>query len=151
MNIDDFGLGDFIMSEKSFSSSKVIQIIVITWILSFVTTIFVVYTAPTFFQKSWHETYRFSGSFNEDGDEYPEIFIESDHWRLSETITRKETGGRAKISIFKPETKLEPIMDYERIENTFTRTSLPIHQAGYHLLRVEGNNCDWEIIIEEYY
>ena len=26
-----------------------------------------------------------------------------------------------------------------------------IHQTGYHLLKVEGNNVDWEITIESYY
>jgi len=49
------------MSESTTTIKKAIPFIAVTWILSLVTTLAVVYFAPNIFPKTWHEVIRFDG------------------------------------------------------------------------------------------
>ena len=53
------------MSESNLTLRKAIPITAVTWILSLVTTLAVVYVLPIILRPTWHEITTFSGNFEE--------------------------------------------------------------------------------------
>ncbi len=72
------------MFEGMIPLRKSIRTIVVTWILSMVTTLAVVYFAPRIIPRGWHEVATFSGAFQGFDSELTDIFhIPSDHWKVN--------------------------------------------------------------------
>jgi len=75
------------MSELTSTLKKAIPIIAVTWILSLVATLVVVYFAPNIFPKTWHEVARFEGGINEETppfsrEETPSFYVPSINWKI---------------------------------------------------------------------
>ena len=70
------------MSEGRISLKNAVRIIAVTWVLSLITTLAVVYVLPTIRQPSWHEVVRFADNFVDYRRETKFFSVPSDHWRI---------------------------------------------------------------------
>ena len=135
------------MSESTFPLKKVIPIIVVTWILSLVTTLAVVYFAPNIF-RTWYEMERFEGN---DTDDYWNTFdVPSMHWRIRCGVFGLPIGSRdSRFHLTVDDFTLRELT-WEYVgygysgENYFTG-------SGLHYIEVYADNVEWVIIVEAYY
>jgi hypothetical protein len=138
------------MSEGTSTIKKAIPIIAVTWILSLVTILAVVYFAPNIFPKTWHEVARFEGY---DVDGYWESFkVPSMHWRVEwiswHTYAFSEVPEDARFFVIVDGFALRELTGDDTFEyygeDYFTG-------SGLHWIEVYAKNTEWLIIVEAYY
>ncbi|UCE38729.1 MAG: hypothetical protein JSW00_05735 [Thermoplasmata archaeon] len=135
------------MSELTLTLKKAIPIIVVTWILSLVTTLAVVYFTPNIFPKTWHEIERFEGY---DTDDYENSFdVPSMHWRIRLGLFGDLPSDNGSFQLTVDDFALRKL-PWEYIwagylgDNYFTG-------SGRHWIEVYADNVEWVIIVEAYY
>ncbi len=152
------------MSEVRLQLKKAIPIIVVTWILSAITTLALVYIPPILLPKSWHEVETFSGSFQERVAEDTDSFhISSDHWRIRWHVDR-EPPPPEEVEFFFIVNLLDFRLRRLTIEDFRAPEGHPVGAWLYSLsgteyitgsgefaIRVVGARLEWEIIVEAYY
>lgn len=149
------------MSEATFPFKKAIPIIVVTWILSLVTTLAIVYVAPNIFPPTWHEVAKFAGdSLYGYTRETTDVFcIKSNHWRIECSVLADyppsedaefrfyvdQEGGGVRTLTFR---RLTP-SDFEW-KNSFIMSEY-ITGSGSYSIEVVAYYVLWGIIVEAYY
>jgi len=145
------------MSESTFPLKKVIPIIVVTWLLSLVTTLAIVYITPNIPPRTWHEIATF---YSQDYEKGPiNIFEEFSHpssnlWRIRWGMTADSEDASFGFLVFhisvdpvssRPvcQLGLDGVEDASAVEY-FTGT-------GSFTLHVFFNACTWSLGIEAYY
>ena len=165
------------MVDATFSFKKELSIIVVTWILSMITTLALVYVViPNIFPKAWHEVATFSGAFyDRESESTDSFYIPSDNWRLYWNVDC-ETPPPEDVEFFfilgypfwLSETWVIPVgqtfelrrvtledfrapqaLDFEWLDSE-SGTEY-ITGSGEFIIRVIGANIEWEVTVEAYY
>jgi len=146
------------MSEVRLQLKKAIPIIVVTWIISTVTTLALVYIVPISLPRSWHEVAKFSGTGTKPDNAF---YASSDHWRIlwfaSPDPLNEDTSFR--FWMFSSGNIIPPQFE----SNTFTASDFDkqhfnqlagveyITGRGRFIIDVLAESASWEIIVEAYY
>ena len=156
------------MSESTLAVRKAIRIIAVTWILSMVTTLAVVYVMPLILRPTWHEVATFSGTFQELDNYSPsEVYISSNNWRLYWEVNGEDPPPEDiefRLFLFSdnfnsyPSTQITWLTqsDFKRSIGQGLWLSLRdgteyITGSGVFSLCLVGAKLSWEIVVEAYY
>jgi len=137
------------MSELTSTLKKAVPIIAVTWILSMITTLAVVYFAPNIFPKTWHEVARFEGTTAE---ETPDFYVPSINWRIIWSVDMEQyipEDARIKFYLIGYQSFLFrefiPKFRYEDGEEYLTGS------GSWSIAIVADGLAKWHIIVEAYY
>jgi hypothetical protein len=156
------------MSESTLTVRKAIRIIAVTWILSLVTTLAIVYLVPIVLRPTWHKVAMFSGTFEGfDSERTDDFHIPSDHWkvhwevdcevpppedvefRLSGLVGGHWWGGfrlrKVWLEDFRRATQ-QGVEWWGHVSGIEYVT-----ESGYFYLIISGVSVDWEVTVEAYY
>lgn len=155
-------------SNKKYSRNQLLRIIIITWILSFVTTLVVVNFVPAILEKSWHRLEFYQGTFYGSA-ELPDFFyfepkINSDIWRIKWDVRHDQTIPPDDVLFYFAITNESPT-SYPR--NFVTKEDFRSDRGGEYkryddgmeyfvgsgekYLMIQGIKLEWTVVIEEYY
>ena len=149
------------MPEVTYPLRKTIPIIVVTWILSMVTTIAIVYYAPNFLPRTWHRVEYLSITFEDFRETTYVVNVPSNCWRIG------WGAGHARMDDL-PESEINSLTIYLDSNDTrfhalctITPTdfewrpvwdgSKDITGSGQFYIIVAGEHVRCNIIIEAYY
>jgi len=154
------------MSEGTISIKKAVPIIVLTWILSMVTTLALVYFVPFILPRSWHGVAMFSGTSIKAGNRF---YVSSDHWRIywfaKPDPLNENTSFR--FFVFNSEEAFAPYFESDTLtasdfeKQYFSGILLSFNQppAGFEYITGKGgffidvlaDSAKWIITVEAYY
>jgi len=147
----------------SVAIKKAIPIIVVTWILSLVTTLAIVYFAPNTFPRTWHEVARFSHYFTDYDKNTTNVFnVPSNYWRIEwHASTGSFTASEDRTFAFKLLSEGEEADAFTPTLCTVTPADFDwdslwsgteyITGSGSFYIRVTATNVSWIIAIQAYY
>ena len=157
------------MSGYEISRAQLIKIVVITWVLSLATTLFVVNFIPTLPTSRWHLLTYYEGSFEGSLDEPEYVFYEpsilTDVWRITWHVHSDEIPipedvlfyfrvGYDTSQIEFPRNYVTK-EDFRSDRGGFFKSSADgieyFFGAGKKYLTIEAIDLDWTLFIEEYY
>jgi hypothetical protein len=146
------------MSESALTLKKVIPIIIVTWLLSSVTTLAIVYFSPNIFPKTWHVIETFEGW---DTDKLKtQLYrnwtdVPSMHWRIGLSVkpynwTLSDPNEDAKFQLTVDDLTLREL-DWEDIGLWYVSKDY-FTGSGRHYIDVYADgDVEWVINIWAYY
>ena len=145
------------MSEVPFPFRRVVPIIVVTWILSMVTTLALVYFAPNIPMRTWHEVVTFEHEFQDHDTEMTDRFhVPSNHWAIRWIADGDELAAPEDIS-FTLSLRGGPHHTYLAVTpadfewRSFWSGFEYITGSGQFAVKLGGKNVHCHIVIVAYY
>jgi len=146
------------MSELRLQLKKAIPIIVVTWILSSVTTLAVVYFAPDIF-RTWHKVVTFADEYDVyTREENKAFYVPSKHWKIEWTVLLNAYPP-SKDTWFTFYLDSEDYVTFTQVEVTPTDFEWDTGHSGTEYITgsgdfsitVSGEGVLWAITVEAYY
>ena len=148
------------MSEGAIPIRKAIPIIVVTWILSLVTTLAIVYYALNASPKTWHKVVTFAEEYDVYTREEDKFFhVPSEHWKIEWTVM-PNTYPPSEDAWFAFHLDSEDYITFTQVAVTPTdfewypmghSGTEYITDSGDFSITVSGEGVLWAIKVEAYY
>ena len=149
------------MSEVSYPFRKAIPIIIVTWILSMVTSLALVYYAPNILPRTWHRIEKLQITFEDFRETTNVVNVPSNRWRIGWEvgITRMDDLPESEVNSFtiyldSNDTSTYALdrvtpadFEWRYVWNGFKETT----GSGQFYIIVAGEHVRCNIIIEAYY